>query len=167
EGKIVVVILPDSGSRYLSKLFNDDWMRDNRFIEYPLAEGRVDDIVRQKKLRVVCAKISDTKTDVIARMKQYDISQLPVVNDREEYVGMVTELDVLNHLLREETHQPDEAIQDIVSADAATAVNLETPLGALSEIFAAGKVAIALEENRVAGIVTKIDLIDYLAGRSK
>src|SRR5574341_299070 len=53
EGKVIVVILPDSGSRYLSKVFNDDWMRENRFIEYPLAEGRVEDILRQKKIQVI------------------------------------------------------------------------------------------------------------------
>ncbi len=167
EDKTVVVILPDSGSRYLSKIFNDDWMRDNRLIEYPLAEGRVDDILRQKKIQVVIAKLSDPKDAVIARLKQYDISQLPVVDDGGAYVGMITELDVLNHLLREESHQPDESIADIVSADAAAAVNRDTPLGALSEIFSAGKVAVALDDHRVAGIVTKIDLIDYLAGRLK
>ena len=127
----------------------------------------MDDILRQKKIEVVIAKLSDPKADVIARMKQYDISQLPVVDDAGAYAGMVTELDVLNHLLREESHQPDESIEDIVSADAASAVGRDTPLGELSEIFAAGKVAVALEEKRVAGILTKIDLIDYLAGRLK
>jgi cystathionine beta-synthase len=100
-------------------------------------------------------------------MKQYDISQLPVIGDEGGYLGMVTELDLLNHLLRAETHDPDETIEDIVSPDAAAKVMRETPLGALSEIFAEGKVAVALEDNRAVGIVTKIDLIDYLAGRLK
>ncbi len=166
-GKTVVVILPDSGSRYLSKVFNDDWMRENRFIEYPFAEGRVDDILRKKKIQLIVAKRKDAKTDVIARMKQYDISQLPVIGDEGGYLGMVTELDLLNHLLREEVHNPNETIEDIVSPDAAIKVLRETPLGALSEIFAEGKVAVALEENRAVGIVTKIDLIDFLAGRLK
>ncbi len=166
-GRTIVVILPDSGSRYLSKVFNDDWMRENRFIDYPLAEGRVDDILRMKKIQLIVAKRKDAKSDVIARMKQYDISQLPVIGDEGGYLGMVTELDLLNHLLREEVHNPDETIEDIVSTDAATRVMRETPLGALSEIFAEGRVAVALEENRAVGIVTKIDLIDFLAGRLK
>lgn len=165
--KTIVVILPDSGSRYLSKVFNDDWMRENRFIDYPLAEGRVDDILRKKKIQLIVAKRKDAKSDVIARMKQYDISQLPVIGDEGGYLGMVTELDLLNHLLREEVHNPDETIEDIVSPDAATKVMRETPLGVLSEIFAEGKVAVALEDNRAVGIVTKIDLIDFLAGRLK
>ena len=166
-GKTVVVILPDSGSRYLSKIFNDDWMRENRFLEYPLAEGTVDDILRQKKIQVILARTSDTKDQVIARMKQYDISQLPVIGDEGGYAGMVTELDLLNHLLRVEHHDPSESVADIVSQDAAAVVGPETPLGALSEIFAMGKVAVAMEDSNVVGIVTKIDLIDYLAGRMK
>ena len=165
--KMVVVILPDSGSRYVSKVFNDDWMRENRFIETPLAEGRVDDILRSKKIQLITAKHGDSKTDVIARMKQYDISQLPVLGDEGGYLGMVTELDLLNHLLSEGTHDARETIEDIVSPDAAKTVTRETPLGALSEIFAGGKVAVALEEERAVGILTKIDLIDYLAGRLK
>lgn len=165
--KTVVVILPDSGSRYLSKIFNDDWMRENRFLEYPLAEGRVDDILRQRDIEIVLAHTTDTKTDVIARMKQYDISQLPVIGDAGGYAGMVTELDLLNHLLRVEQHDPNETIADIISQDAAAVVGPDTPLGALSEIFGSGKVAVALEDSQVVGIVTKIDLIDYLAGRSK
>jgi cystathionine beta-synthase len=162
-----VVILPDSGSRYLSKIFNDDWMRENRFLEYPLADGRVDDILRQKAIQIVLAHTTDTKNDVIARMKQYDISQLPVIGDEGGYAGMVTELDILNHLLRVEQHDPNETISDIISQDAAAVVGPDTPLGALSEIFGSGKVAVALEDSQVVGIVTKIDLIDYLAGRSK
>lgn len=165
--KVIVVILPDSGSRYLSKVFNDDWMRENRFIEHGLAEGRVDDVLRQKRIQVILARKTDTKNEVIARMKQYDISQLPVTGDEGGYAGMVTELDLLNHFLRVEQHDPNETIMDIVSPDAAVMVGPETPLGTLSEIFASGKVAVALEDNRVVGIITKIDLIDYLAGRLK
>jgi cystathionine beta-synthase len=68
EDKQVVVILPDSGSRYLSKVFNDDWMREYRFLDYPLAEGRVEDILAQKKMGVVTARRDDSKTEVIARL---------------------------------------------------------------------------------------------------
>jgi cystathionine beta-synthase len=167
KGKTVVVILPDSGSRYLSKVFNDDWMRENRFIETPLAEGCVDDILRRKKMELVTAHVSDLKSNVIARMKEHDISQLPVVGEDDKYLGMVTELDLLNHLLSAEQHDPGESIEKIMSRDAAAVVGPQTPLSALSEVFSQGQVAVALEDNKVAGIVTKIDLIDYLAGRSR
>ena len=166
EDKTVVVILPDSGSRYLSKIFNDDWMRENRFLDYPLAEGRVEDILLQKKIGVVTAHKNDRKTEVIDRMKQYSVSQLPVVEDGETYAGMVTEVDLLNHLLMaDHTHAPSETIADIINTDAAEVVGPETSLGYLSEVFRNGKVAVVCEGDRVTGIVSKIDLIEYLAGR--
>ncbi len=167
EDKVVVVILPDSGSRYLSKIFNDDWMRENRFLEYPLAEGRVEDILQQKKkMQTVTALTTDHKNDVIDRMKQYSVSQLPVVQDGGAYVGMITEVDLLNHLLSSDhQHAPNETIGDIVNTEAAEVVGPETSLAYLSEVFRNGKVAVVCEDDRVTGIVSKIDLIEYLAGR--
>ncbi len=164
--KTVVVILPDSGSRYLSKVFNDDWMRENRFLDYPLAEGRVEDLLTLKKFEIVTAHMNDRKFDVIARMKEYNISQLPVIEDEGRYAGMITEIDLLNHLLSSDhKHEANETIQDIVDRDAAEVVGPETSLSVLSEVFRHGKTAVVCEEDRVTGIVSKIDLIEYLAGR--
>lgn len=166
EDKTVVVILPDSGSRYLSKIFNDDWMRENRFLEYPLAEGRVEDVLQQRKMPVVTAATGDRKTDVIERMKQYSVSQLPVVEDGSVYVGMVTEVDLLNHLLSTgHEHSHEETVADIINPEAAEVVGPETSLAYLSEVFRSGKVAVVCEGVHIVGIVSKIDLIEYLAGR--
>ncbi|HZQ07089.1 MAG TPA: cystathionine beta-synthase [Anaerolineae bacterium] len=166
DDKMVVVILPDSGSRYLSKIFNDDWMRENRFLDYPLAEGRVEDILEHRKMPVITAKKTDLKTDVIARMKQYNISQLPVVDNGGYYGGMVTEVDLLNHLLStEHKHRVDETIEDIIDRDSAEVIAPETSLSVLSEVFRHGKVAVVCKDDEVTGIVSKIDLIEYLAGR--
>ncbi len=164
--KTVVVILPDSGSRYLSKVFNDDWMRENRFLEYPLAEGRVADILQQRRMPVITAHKTDRKTDVIERMKQYSVSQLPVVEDGNVYAGMVTEVDLLNHLLSVgHEHSQTETVADIINPEAAEVVGPETSLAYLSEVFRSGKVAVVCEGAHVVGIVSKIDLIEYLAGR--
>jgi len=165
-GKIVVVILPDLGSRYLSKVFDDDWMRENRFLEYPLTEGRVADMlrVRVKPIALITASVSDSKIDVIERMKTHGVSQLPVVDEAGHYVGMTTEVDLLQHLLLPE-HEKGETIADIVSQETAAVVCGDMSLESLPGIFAAGKVAVAVEDQRPVGIVTKIDLIDYLAGR--
>jgi cystathionine beta-synthase len=166
EERTVVVILPDSGSHYLSKAFNDDWMRENRFLEYPLAEGRVEDILQQCKIPVITAGKADRKTDVIERMKQNGVSQLPVVEDGSIYVGMVTEVDLLNHLLSAgHTHLQTETIADIIKPEAADVVGSETSLAYLSEVFRGGKVAVVCEGAHIVGIVSKIDLIEYLAGR--
>lgn len=165
-GMVIVVILPDSGSRYLSKIFNDDWMRDNRLLDWPLSEGRVEDILHAKGTTLVTAHPDDAKSAVIERMKQYSVSQLPVTDERGSYMGMVTEVDLLNHLLSaDHPHAPGETIADIMSPDSAQVVGPETPLGYLSQVFGRGQVAVVAEADRVVGIVTKIDLIDFLAGR--
>jgi cystathionine beta-synthase len=164
--KTVVVILPDSGSRYLSKIFNDDWMRENRFLDYPLAEGRVEELLAHKKMAMVTAHKSDRKTDVIARMKQYNISQLPVVETDGRYAGMITEVDLLNHLLgADHAHDADETIEDIIDRESAEVIGPETSLAVLSDVFRHGKVAVVCEADKVTGIVSKIDLIEYLAER--
>lgn len=162
--KIVVVILPDSGSRYLSKVFNDDWMHENRFLGYPLAEGHIADVLRGKPMELITATPRDPKTVVIERMKTRDVSQLPVVDDKGYYVGMVTEVELLQHLLLPE-HEKGETIADIVSQDAAVIVHADTALDALTDGFGDGKVAVVVADGHPMGIVTKIDLIDYLAGR--
>lgn len=166
EDRTVVVILPDSGSRYLSKIFNDDWMRENRLLDSSLADGRVEDILGHKKMDIITLRKSDLKTEVIARMKQYNISQLPVVEEDDRYAGMVTEVDLLNHLLASDhRHAADETIEDIVDRESAEVIGPETSLSVLSDVFRHGKVAVVCKEDKVTGIVSKIDLIEYLAGR--
>lgn len=163
--KNVIVVLPDSGSRYLSKVFNDDWMRENGFLESSMEERRALHVLRSKKIQeVFTARLSDRMHDVISQMKQLDISQLPVVDDGR-VIGMVTEVELLNHMLfSTHTHTPDETIADMISADFTT-VNIDTPLEALMSVFTTARVAVVLDGDQLAGIITKIDLLDYLAGQ--
>src|SRR5207244_6268368 len=95
-GLRVVVILPDSGSRYLSKIFSDDWMREHGMLEMEL--GTVGDLVNARTISLVTATRTDAVSEVIAKMKQYDVSQLPVLEDGR-LVGMLSEVDRLTHML--------------------------------------------------------------------
>lgn len=162
----VVVILPDSGTRYLSKIFSDDWMRENRFLETPFGHGTVADVLRNKPNVVITAAPHETKRAVIAKMKQFNISQVPVVSDGK-YLGIVSEVTLLNHMLTEPEHSQDETIEDIVSTQAAATVTPETSLDSLADAFAQGQVAVVMDDGSVCGIVTKIDLIDYVGQRTK
>ncbi len=167
EGKTVVVILPDSGSRYLSRFLNDDWMRQNRFLESELVEGTVRDVLRVKRQgKLITVSSGDRMMDVIGTMKKHNIAQVPVV-DRGDLVGMITEVDLLNHMVHEAPHQKDETIAALVSTEHMEVVGPRTSLEALSEIFGRGHVAIVLDGQDIAGIVAKIDLIDFLAARIK
>ncbi len=161
-GKVVVVVLPDSGSRYLSKIFNDLWMRENRLLDTPLADARIEDVLRGKSMPLVIASVTNSKTDVIRQMKDKGVSQLPVVDEAGCYLGLVTEVQLLEHLFMPE-HQAGETIQDVISPEAAVPVTTDKPLSDLTEVFRQEKVAVILEHDRPVGILTKIDLIDYLA----
>jgi len=166
-GKMVVVVLPDSGSRYLSKFFNDDWMRQNRFLESDLVEGTVQDILRVKRLsKVIVVSPHDRMMDVINTLKKHNISQVPVV-DRGDLKGMITEVDLLNHMVHEGPHQKDETIAPLVTTEHMEVVGPRTSLEVLAEIFARGHVAVVLDDQDVVGIVAKIDLIDFLATHIK
>lgn len=158
--KTVVVLLPDSGSRYLSKIFSDDWMRENGFLE----SGTVSELLQLRNRGVITATCNDTVGNVIARMKSDDISQMPVVDEHGRLIGLISEVDLLNYMLSGEG-AIDHPICDIISQNFVT-VRPDTALDSLSEMASRGSVAIVVDdEERPTGIITKIDMIDYLASR--
>lgn len=162
--RLAVVVLPDSGTRYLSKVFDDDWMRENGFLESAWTGATAADVLATKKLRdVILARPDETVTAVVAKMKQHDISQVPVVSPDGELLGMATEVELLNHLvLADHRHSPDEHIVDLMQGDVAT-IGPDAPLESLMSIFVNGQAAVVLDGRRVTGILTKIDILDYLA----
>lgn len=157
-GLRAVVILPDSGSRYLSKIFSDDWMREHGFLDVEL--GVVGDLVRAKPIGLVTAGQNDVVSGVIAKMKQYDVSQLPVVEDGR-LVGLISEVALLNYLL-EASHRPGDAIQPLIDP-VPPVVASDTPLETLAHIFGSANAAVVVDHGAVTGIVTKIDVVDHLA----
>ncbi len=166
--RYVVVILPDSGSRYLSKVFDDEWMREMGYLDSAWAERRAHDVLAAKSTSALhIARPSDRMSEVVSIMKKHDISQLPVVAPDGTLVGLVSEVDLLNHLLTaDHKHDPDETISSVMR-DAefgrVATVTPDTPLEALMSIFVTGQVAIVTQENKPIGIITKIDLLDYLS----
>lgn len=164
EDDIMVVILPDSGSRYLSKIFNDDWMRENSFLERSWVDFRASDIQGGKADgEILTAKVTDNMKSVIAKLKTNNISQLPVVDEEENLVGMVTEIDLLNHmLLTDHVHEPDETIESIIDPNVPV-VRPNTPLETLMAIFSNRSVVVLATNKKIQGILTKIDILDFLS----
>jgi cystathionine beta-synthase len=163
----IVVILPDSGSRYLSKVFDDDWMRENGFLESAWVEVRAADVLAHKSIRTVyTAQPTDRQTEVIAMMKRHDISQVPVV-ENGRLVGIVSEVELLDHMLTAgHSHGRDETIEAIVRPKVTT-VAPSTPLETLMSVFTTRRVVVVVEGDEVIGIITKIDLLDFLASQVK
>jgi cystathionine beta-synthase len=159
----ILVLLPDSAQKYLSKIFNDDWMRENGFLDDQPGLGTVHDLLQGKPGNIVSAKPSDKVREVVATLKSLGISQLPVI-DNGKLRGIVAEVDLLRHLVTGEGTL-DSPIAGLVESDYAT-VTPETKIELLQSVLSDAKLAIVTEREGVVGIVTKIDLIDFLAKRS-
>ncbi|GAB4427828.1 MAG: cystathionine beta-synthase [Anaerolineales bacterium] len=162
--RLAVVIFPDSGSRYLSKTFDDKWMRENGFLESEWEGVRLGEVLAEKHLpELVTASLSDRMTDVIARLKDHDISQMPVLDSAGNLAGLVTEVDLLKHMMEAgHTHEPDETIESIIQPVEHTfspRANLEDVLPRFYET----PVVLVVEDRRPVGILTKIDVLDFIA----
>jgi len=160
---VVVVLLPDSGARYLSKVFNDDWLRENGFHAGERADGYVRDLLSARGHRPVVAVAPDTPiADAVARLKADGISQMPVVDAAGAVRGAVSEVDLLAHLLdtgREAS--ADDPVERLMTNRVAV-VEPGTTLAVLGRIFGDTELVVVREEGRVSAVLTKIDLIDFL-----
>ncbi|MDX1688065.1 MAG: pyridoxal-phosphate dependent enzyme, partial [Candidatus Promineifilaceae bacterium] len=163
---VVVIIIPDSGSRYLSKVFDDDWMRENGFLERAWIDFQAADVEAAKTDgELITAHPDDRLTDVVARLKGHGISQLPVVEEDGRLVGIVREIDLLKHMLTaDHTHDRDETIESMIDRNVAV-VQANTPLETLMGIFGNRRAVVVTSGEQVQGILTQIDLLDFLASR--
>jgi len=171
--KLVVVLLPDNGSRYLSKVFDDNWMRENRFLETEWADVTVATVLARKgRLELMTIGADATVGETVSKLKQMDVSQLPVVGVRGELLGVVTEVSLLNFMLMQAGQ--DAARRPILEAGVINSTVLtlsaNTPVESVMSAFAASKVAVVVEpgdgdDKRPVGILTQIDLLDFLANR--
>ena len=162
--RLVVVILPDSGSRYLSKVFDDKWMRENGFLETEWSEVTLGEILSRKSSRqLITANQDDRLTGVIGLMKANDVSQLPVLDAHGALVGLVTEIDLLKHMLEtDHTHSLEETIAPMVQ-QAEAVYPSHTQLQEVLPAIVEGYVILVADNNLPAGILTKIDILDFIA----
>ena len=164
--KLIVVLLPDSGNRYLSKVYDEDWMRENGFLEEGL--GTVRDLVNlikpPTKMAVVTANADDQVEQLIHLMRDKGISQIPVVKNRK-VEGLISESDLLNALFTGKLKNTDK-ITGIVQ-NAFITVSMDDPVERLTQAMSAGQTPIVLENGEILSIVTKIDLISYMSSRAK
>jgi cystathionine beta-synthase len=157
----ILVLMPDGASKYISKIFNDDWMRENGFLEEEKGLGTVRDLLSHKpNEKVVTARAEDKVREVIDIMKKHGISQLPVL-DGTRLRGMVHEVDLLRHLVSG-SGTLETSIADLVESDYAT-VTPATKVELLKGVLNDAKIAIVLDKDSVIGVISKIDLIDFLA----
>jgi cystathionine beta-synthase len=160
KGKSILVVLPDSGNSYVSKFFSDEWMRDMGYLEEK-GPGTVADVLRARSQKLHTTTRGEKVGGVIEQMKQHGISQMPVVAADGTSVGMIHEYDLLNGLVAGSVKMSD-GIDTLISPLQGV-VTPETTLPQLRQVFSQDNVAVVREGQKITAIVTKIDLIDYLA----
>lgn len=163
EPRRVVVLVPDTGNKYLSKMYNDYWMLDNGFIEREVHGDLRDLILRPYSQRdTVVVGPHDLLTTAYQRMKLYDVSQLSVM-DGEKLVGILDESDVLLHVYGAEARFRDPVSSAMVTR--LDRVDVKSPIEALLPVFDRGQVAIVSDGEAFLGLITRIDLLNYLRRR--
>jgi cystathionine beta-synthase len=161
--QVVVVVLPDSGDRYVSKLYNDEWMRMNGFLTEGEAEPTVMDVIEKKGMNLVTVEAATPLAGVVETLKKHDISQVPVISGGK-CVGIVAESHILSHILGDPRRLYD-PVGTIVSRRVLT-VDRDTPLARVTDAMLSGDAVLVRscqepDPDRLVGIVTKIDLIDF------
>ena len=165
-GALVVVLAPDSGGRYLSKIFSDDWMRQNGFLEPAREDARVGDVLAAKGgQEILSVPQTAGVREAVALMRKHDVSQLPV-RDEDGFVGVVTEASLLEGLFFGGAARGEDQVRAFMKTDKIASVDADSPLEELAQIFAGGKITVVTEEGRAVGLLTPIDLLDYLSRES-
>ncbi|MGE0616156.1 MAG: pyridoxal-phosphate dependent enzyme [Bacteriovoracia bacterium] len=173
KGKNVLVILPDSGNRYLSKLYNDDWMREAGFLDAP-SLGTVADILRVALPAgqpaaggsIVMGKPTDKVSAIVQMMKDKGISQLPISDGDGWIKGIVTEGNLLRALYSGKAKSNDNV--ETLMESSIEFVKPTDSVERISQLVTAGKTPLVTDPNKsnqLIAILTKIDLVTYLSSR--
>lgn len=161
-GKNLVVILCDSASRYITKYLNDTWFKDHGFDTEGPDKGFVKDIFNKllpSTLHTCTA--NDSVSGVVVKMQSAGISQIPVVDSNLHPVGMVHELDILRALQTSQISGSSKI--EAVIKPIAGLVGLATRVEELYTLFESDHVAVIVEQGKLLGILSQIDVISFLS----
>jgi cystathionine beta-synthase len=170
---VVVVLLPDSGRGYLSKIFSDEWMSSHGFLDESEGQARVADVVARKDgglPNLVHMHPDETVGQAIEVLREYGVSQMPVVKPgaghpdvmAAEVIGSVVERELL-HALFSKRASLDDPLDKHLSPPLPQ-VGSGEPVGDLMTVLESADAAIVLVEGKPIGVVSRQDLLAFLAG---
>ena len=162
EGDVMVIILPDHGTRYLGKIYNDSWMKDHGFVEtrqYATARDIV--AARNGSASLVTVDKNATVSSVIQKLTQEGISQIPVT-DGENFVGSLSDSKVLSRLI-ENPSLKSSSVSELMDKPF-TFVGLDNTIDVLSSLITRENPALLVrDENNQVQIITQADLLATIA----
>src|SRR5437764_284320 len=159
--KRVVTLVPDTGNKYLSKMYNNFWMAEQGFIHRP-PHGDLSDLIshRYEAGEVISIGPTDTLLTAFKRMRGADVSQLPVVDQDGRALGIIDESDILVKVHRDPLHFND-PVKNAMTSKLET-LSPKATIKDLLDVFDRGRVAIVMEDEQFLGLVTRSDLLSYL-----
>ncbi len=155
---VVVLIANDHGTRYLSKVYNDDWMQQKGFIEQPARTAI--DLIKNPDMDVITVKTSELVSHAVGRMRKFKISQIPVV-DKQGFVGSIDEMSLFSAYL-DDHRKSDTPISEVMNK-AFPMVQEFTPIEEVLDLIRKGNSAVLVAlENEKHGIITKSDVLAHI-----
>jgi cystathionine beta-synthase len=167
EPKRILIILPDSGNRYASKIYNDDWMRENGFVDSSfnvIIKEVLETLRKGKKQCIYTCPETSTIGDAIQVMQEHDISQFPVLAG-DKVVGVVSESDLLRPV-----YEGKLALSDNISVaykDTFQVIDANDMLESVAEALLQHQTVIISEQNRIVDILTDIDVLNFISSKGK
>ena len=170
EDAVIVVLLPDGGRGYLSKIFNDSWMADYGFLHDQAADATVADLLAARETdlpALVHVHPDETVAQAIALLREYDVSQLPVVQQEPplmaaEVAGSVAERDLLDALVSGKANPQDPVSRHM--SPALPVLGQGEPVTRAAAALEKSGAALVHVDGKPAAVLTRADLLAWLAG---
>jgi cystathionine beta-synthase len=163
---VIVVVFPDGGRGYLSKMFSDDWMRANGFLPSPEHSYLVSDLLERKTKRsklptMVTVKDTDPVQRAIELMQEYSIDQLPVVTEHGQNVGSIN--DIVTMQVVYERKDPSSITISTLMGKPFPQFDQNEEIESVYKAFKLGTAMVVVtNENRATGVLTKFDMMAHL-----
>ncbi|MBX7146173.1 MAG: pyridoxal-phosphate dependent enzyme [Alphaproteobacteria bacterium] len=161
----VLTFVCDSGNKYLSKMYNDHWLFDRGLLNKNKFNDLRDLIIRCKSERsVITASPQDTLLSAYNKMKLYDISQLPVINDKQA-IGLINQNILFSAIAKNQTAF-DHKVESIMVKEFVE-IDIKSPLDVLKQLLLDNEIVIVNDNHAFYGLITRIDFLSYLLRQPK
>jgi len=162
EDKVVVVILPDHGGRYLTTFYSDDWMQENRFFDFEkISLKKVLEVKPGKLPPVISVTPDDSVRVALDKIREFHISQLPVLENSSS-VGSIEEGPIMGEVIRDNSLL-ESPVKNVMQKSFPV-IGTEKSIEEVKHAFSKGHGAVLIKESdKITGIITKSDLLEFIA----